>query len=449
MIFTSGLYCPIGNYWNKCSLGDERLTKRAGFIGEKMLEKPNCLLPQQMGDWAATKASYRFFDNSSITYLDLILPHWKHTKDTSADYSTVLCIQDTSDISFTHHEDIDGLSQLGNGHGQGFLLHSTLAVAPQARPLVLGLLYQEIYYRKPKPNNETKKERYARERESDLWINSLKAIGTPLSTTRYVDVMDRGADIYRVIQESISHCHDFIIRAAYNRKLMNERKKLFGLIRDTNSIGTVRLAVRKSSQQKRRSAKLKVTSKKIAILPPYPEKDHSTVSCTVVYVVEKRQPKGQEPIEWVLLTSLDASTLQEACKVIDWYAMRWIIEEYHKCLKTGCRFEQRQLRNNERLERLMGFLAVVALHLLQLKEQMRNGQYLARSYVPDLHLELLAKRISQDPETVTLRKFWIEVAKIGGFLARKSDGDPGWITIWRGWSDLEKMCEGASIMSCG
>ncbi|MFH1052842.1 MAG: IS4 family transposase [Candidatus Woesearchaeota archaeon] len=131
------------------------------------------------------------------------------------------------------------------------------------------------------------------------------------------------------------------------------------------------------------------------------------------------------------------------------HAMRWIIEEYHKCLKTGCRFEQRQLKNNRRIERLMGFLAVVALRLLQLREQMKNGQYIARSYVPDLALEVLAKKISLDPESITLRQFWIEVAKIGGFLARKSDGDPGWITIWRGWNDLQKMCEGASIMSCG
>ena len=449
MNLTSGLYNAIGNHWDECRLGDERLRKRARVIGEKMLEKPDGLLPQQMGDWAATKSSYRFLDNPSVTYIDLILPHWNYTKEISSDYETVLCIQDTSDISFTHHAAIEGLSKLGNGHGQGFLLHSTLAVVPKARPIILGLLHQEIYYRKPKPKGETKKQRYSRKRESDLWINSLKSVGNPPPATRYIDVMDRGADIYTVIQESTFQKHDFIVRAAYNRKLVSEHKKLLDLIKDTKPIGTIRLAVKKSPQQKRRLAKLKVACKKVTISPPYPMCGESPIICTVIYVGEKRPPKGQEPIEWVLLTSLDAFTLQEACKVIDWYAMRWIIEEYHKCLKTGCRFEQRQLKNNTRLERLMGFLAVVALRLLQLKEQMKNGQHLANRYIPDLPLEVLAKKISLDPESITLRQFWIEVAKMGGFLARKSDGDPGWITIWRGWNDLQKMCEGASIMNCG
>ena len=449
MNLTSCMYNPIGNHWNECNLGDARLTKRARVMGEKMLEKPDGLLPQQMGSWATTKSSYRFLDNPSVTHTDLIFPHWKYTKDISADYETVLCIQDTSDISFTHHAAIEGLSKLGNGRGQGFLLHSTLAVVPQSRPLILGLLHQEIYYRKPKPGNETKKERYARKRESDLWINSLQAIGNSPSTTHYIDVMDRGADIYSVIQEAISQGHGFIIRAAYNRRLVNEEKKLLDLIRDTNPIGTVQLAVKKSQQQKKRLAKLKVASKKITIFPPYPIQNKSPIVCTVVYAGEKRPAKGQEPIEWVLLTSLDVSTLQDGCKALDWYAMRWIIEEYHKCLKTGCKFEQRQLKNSARLERLMGFLAVIALHLLQLREQMKNGQHLAKRYVPDLPLELLSKKISLDSEVITLKQFWIEVAKMGGFLARKSDGDPGWITIWRGWHDLQKMCEGASIMSCG
>ncbi len=449
MNLTSCIYNPIGNQWDECKLGDERLTKRARFIGEKMLEKPDGLIPQQMGNWVATKSSYRFLDNPSVTYTDLILPHWKYTQNISSDYESVLCIQDTSDISFTHHAAIEGLSKLGNGHGQGFLLHSTLAVVPQARPFILGLLHQEIYYRKPKPRNETKKERYARKRESDLWINSLQAVGNPPSKTHYIDVMDRGADIYNVIKESIIQGHGFIIRAAYNRKLLSEQKKLVDLIRDTNPIGTIRLAVKKNPQQKKRLAKLKVAIKKVTILPPYPVQDKTPIVCAVVYAGEKKPPKGQEPIEWVLLTSLDVSTLRDGCKVIDWYAMRWIIEEYHKCLKTGCKFEQRQLKNNARLERLMGFLAVVAIRLLQLKEQMKNGQLLAKCYVPDLPLEVLSKKISMDTETITLRQFWIEVAKMGGFLARKSDGDPGWITIWRGWNDLQKMCEGASLMSCG
>lgn len=440
----------VKNHWDECLLGDERLTERAKLMGEKILEKPDCLIPQQMVTWSATKASYRFLDNPSVTYNDLITPHWKHSKDVTASYDTVLCIQDTSDISFTGHAAIEGMSQLGNGQGQGFLLHSTLAVIPNHQPLIIGLLHQEIYYRKQTPRYETQKDKYNREKESDVWINSLRAVGNPPSGTNYIDVMDRGADIFRVIKESISQGHNYIIRAAYNRKLENETKNLFDLIRDVTPMGTVHLAVKKRSTQKKRLALLTVASKKVTLLPPYPSTHEAPIACTVIYAKERRPPEGQEPIEWIILTSLDGTKFEESCKIIDLYAMRWVIEEYHKCLKTGCKLEQRQFKNSERIERLTGFLAVAAICLLHMREQMRTGQLtLAKEYIPHLMLEIVSKKSSIYAASMTLKQFWIEVAKMGGFLARKNDNDPGWITIWRGWNDLQKMCEGATIMNCG
>lgn len=132
------------------------------------------------------------------------------------------------------------------------------------------------------------------------------------------------------------------------------------------------------------------------------------------------------------------------------YAMRWIIEEYHKCLKTGCRLEERQLKNTQRIERLMGFLNVVALKLLQIREQVKsNEQQLARDHIDMLTLQMLKEKSLKDTSSMTLRDFWIEVARIGGFLARKGDGDPGWITIWRGWNEIQKLCEGARLLRCG
>ncbi len=403
-----------------------------------------------MGSWSATKASYRFFDNPSVTYNNLIAPHWKQCKKKSIAYDTVLCIQDTSDISYTHRTTIEGMSQLGNGHGQGFLLHSTLAVVPGPLPQIIGLLHQEIFYRKSAPRNESKEDRYNRARESDVWINSLRAVGNPPSETNYIDVMDRGADIYRVIKESICQRHNFIIRAAYNRKIENEKKKLFDFIRDATSLGTAHLAVKKRQHQTKRLALLTVASKKVTLLSPLPSQNETPIECTVVYAKEKIPPEGQEPVEWVILTSLEGATFEEACKIIDLYAMRWIIEEYHKCLKTGCKLEQRQLKNTERIERLTGFIAVTAVRLLQMREQMKNSQVnLAKEFVPELMLKIIAKRNSNDADSMTLKQFWIEVAKIGGFLARKHDRDPGWITIWRGWNDLQKMYEGACLLNCG
>lgn len=436
--------------WEYCELGDLRLSKRASMIASKMLEKPNSLIPQQMGSWAFTKACYRFLDNSSVNYGSLILPHFRETRTTTEQHETVLCIHDTSDINFGMSSQIDGFSQVGKGLSKGFLLHSSLAVVSSPSPKVLGLLNQEIYYRKEKPKNESKKSRYCREKESDLWINALRAIGAPQGSTKYIDIMDRGADIYRVMEESILLRHDFIIRAAYNRNLFTEEKKLFDLVRDAVPQGTAGLLVRKSQQHKKRIAKLKVASKEIVIRPPYPFQNNPPLKCIMVYAKERRPPKNEDPIEWFILSSLDGSSFEKSCRIIDMYAMRWIIEEYHKCLKTGCRLEERQLKNSERIERLMGFLSIVALRLLQIKEQVKSDKrQLARDHIDSLTLQLLEKRNSRDTTSMTLRDFWIEVAKIGGFLARKSDGDPGWITIWRGWNELQKLCEGARLMRCG
>lgn len=283
-----------------------------------------------------------------------------------------------------------------------------------------------------------------------MWINALRAIGSSINSTNYIDIMDRGADIYGVMEESLSLGHDFIIRSAYNRKIVSEEKKLFELIEDTKPLGTVRLLIRKSPQRKKRVAKLKVASKEIIIQPSYPFQNKQPLKCRVIYAREPKPQKKEELVEWVILTSLKASSFTESCKVLDLYAMRWLVEEYHKCLKTGCRLEERQLKNNKRIERLMGFLSVVALRLLQIKEQVKSGQHLlSKDFIDGVTLEILERKTLKDTTSMTLKEFWIEVAKIGGFLARKNDGYPGWITIWRGWDELQKLCEGVRLIRCG
>lgn len=131
----------VVNNWEACNLGDLRLSNRASEIGTKMLEKPNSLIPQQMGDWASTKACYRFLDNPSVKYSSLISPHFNETTKVVNDYDTVLCIHDTSEINYGISSEIDGLSQVGKGLSRGFLLHTSIAIAPSPFPKVLGLLH--------------------------------------------------------------------------------------------------------------------------------------------------------------------------------------------------------------------------------------------------------------------------------------------------------------------
>ena len=166
----------------------------------------------------------------------------------------------------------------------------------------------------------------------------------------------------------------------------------------------------------------------------------------MIRVWEPNTPTGEEPIEWVLLTSVPATSLDDALMISHWYALRWLIEEYHACLKSGCKVEERQLETRRRLEACIGFLAIVAVRLLQLKLLARHQpQAPATTCASPLHVRLLAAYWKKPLEAMTAREFWRDVARLGGFLARKGDGDPGWKTLWRGWLELEAMTAGATL----
>ena len=159
----------------------------------------------------------------------------------------------------------------------------------------------------------------------------------------------------------------------------------------------------------------------------------------VIDVVEVNPPQGVEPIRWVLLTSLPVTTFEEAWTVIGYYELRWLVEEYHKALKTGCRTESRQLKTAVRLEAFVGLTSVLAVRPLQLKSIARtNPDTPAERVVPAAWLKMLklARKNLNRVHDLTVGQFYREVAKLGGFLGRKGDGEPGWITIWRGWEKL-------------
>jgi hypothetical protein len=169
---------------------------------------------------------------------------------------------------------------------------------------------------------------------------------------------------------------------------------------------------------------------------------------SVVEVCEIDAPEGVTPIRWVLYTSLSVESFSDAWQVIGYYELRWLVEEYHKALKTGCRVEKRGLRTAARLERMLGMMSVIAIRLLQLKSAARHDpERPAKQLVPPLWLRMLK---AAGPKLcrvhdMTIGAFYRELAKLGGFLGRKSDGEPGWITIWRGWEKLNTLVRGAEL----
>ncbi len=162
-----------------------------------------------------------------------------------------------------------------------------------------------------------------------------------------------------------------------------------------------------------------------------------------IHVWEEQARDAEEPLEWILLTSVPTTTLEQAWERVDWYGHRWLVEDYHQCLKSGCRIEQRQGPRVEGLMRLLGLLSKLAVRLLQIRGSARQEpERPAQGVIEALMLAVVAQRSGQSPLTMTVGSFWTEVARLGGYLARAHDGPPGWRTIWKGWLSRPPFLEG-------
>jgi hypothetical protein len=434
-----------------CELGDKRRTDRLVQVAEEVANNPSASLPNQIEKWGDLKAAYRLFDGDEVTFEAIARPHWELTKQLAK--GRTLVIADTTEIDFGRFREIEGVGPTGNGTGQGFLLHNALMVNAESEEII-GVAGQTIHYRKRKkkstkrptaPNRLKKKQR-----ESEVWGKVIDQIGPPAEETSFVHVFDRGGDNFEVYCHLLQQRSDWVIRASQiNRCVLvgdlEESMPLKAYLPQLKPMGSYTLSLRARPGQSAREAELEVRIGRIKIprprhVSPWVRKlKQAPIAVNVIEVVEINPPKGVTPIRWVLFTSLPVATFDDAWVVIRYYELRWLVEEYHKALKTGCRTESRQLKTAGRLEALVGLTSVVAVRLLQLKSLARtNPEVPAQRVVPRVWLKMLklARKNLNRVHDLTVGQFYREVAKLGGVLGRKSDGEPGWITIWRGWEKL-------------
>lgn len=440
-----------------CELGDRRRTQRLIQVAQHVANDPAGSFPQQLQSWGDLKAAYRLFDADDVTFQAIATPHWQQTRRVAP--GRYLVLADTTEIDFGYERDIEGLSRIGNGSSTGFLLHNALLVESQSQAL-LGVAAQTIHYRKPAPKKENKSQRFKRQRESRVWGDVIDQVGPPPEGAEWVHVCDRGADDFEVFCHLRQNRSQWVVRASSRSRWIlapnGENTRLNDYLPTLPVAGSYELHLRARPGQPARVAKLEVrfgplrmpvprhTSPYVRALQPEP------IPMAVVWVREVNPPKGCKPIEWVLYTSLPVETFDDAWQIVEYYECRWLIEEYHKALKTGCAVQSRLLQSAARLEAMVGLMSVVAMRLLQLKSMARQEpDRLARTVVPTLWLQMLkaARKNLQRVCDLTVYQFYRELAKLGGFLGRRHDGEPGWITIWRGWEHLNTLVRGAELAS--
>jgi len=446
-------------------LGDERRTRRAVSLAEAIAREPHVSLPKQLGEPKEVKATYRFLQSAQVSYEALLRPHVLQTREQCEQQPVVLLVQDTTELDYQAHRQTSGLGPIGNGRHQGFLLQTVLAVEPTSGEL-LGIAHQEPFVRKPAPKGERYSERVHRERESQVWERAVQAIGAPPQGVVWVHVGDRYSDIYTLFLACQQQQTHFVIRAAQDRCVeerveqiapaLKRRKRkagdppqqhLFETVRGWAASDEQELEVPAEHARKARTARVAMSYGQLRLLAP--DKRENVLPSLLVWVVrvwEVDPPEGVEPLEWVLLTSVPMESVAQAWERVGWYRRRWIVEDYHQALKTGCRMEERQIESYEGLRRLLGLLAPTAVRLLQLRTLARQQpERPAAAVLPGEVVQLVALKTGGQAAGMTVEQCVKRIAQLGGYQGRRSDGPPGWKTLWHGWLKIQTLLEGVHL----
>ena len=439
-------------------LGDKRRNHRLVKIAQNLATSPGGTLPQAFAQLAELKAAYRFLNQEGVTFESVLAPHVERTRQLCQQPGEYLIIEDTTFLDYSHHPHTENLGRIGDGRGRGFELHSALAGRVESWTLeqrpegtVVGLFGQSCARPRPAPRGESRRQRLSRPRKSQRWAQAFKQAGCVPPGSQWIYVADGESDFYEPMHIAGQHRADFIIRAFQDRRLAEGGGHLRDGLASAVVLGLSTVALRSRPGQPARVAIVEIRAAEVSLDGPWrPGGWQPPIhGVAAVEVSEINAPAEiKEPLHWILLTSLECRTLAQAQRVVGRYASRWWIEEYHKALKSGTSVEESQLQRAERLEALIGVLAVVAVRLLSAKMLARSrpqGSEAASSLGPQI-LALLEKKFGPQKGGWTNQNVLIATARVGGFLARKHDGLPGWQTIWRGWQRLLWMVQGIETL---
>jgi hypothetical protein len=430
------------------TLGDERLEKRVRKIIADLSHNPTASIPEFSGDRAATQAVYNFLGHQGLNEQAIPQAQRQATlgRIKQGGYELVLAVQDTTEFNYSHHAATRGLGPLDHPDFQGFFTHTTLAVSPEGLPL--GLLAQESWVREATPPEEkqTRAYRPIAQKESYKWFKGLdQSTAAFPAGVSVLSISDRESDIYEYFVHPRPLQVDLLVRAWRDRQLVDEVDPLWQVIQRSPVRGTVAIEVKPTPKRTGRLAHCQVFHQKVTLKPPGQRPglppDLKPVTVWAVLVQEVDPPQGEAAIAWLLLTTWQISNFEQACRLIEYYTRRWLIERFHFVLKSGCAMEQRQLKQEFRLARFLLIANVVAWRLLWLIYVSRIDPELPCTVALEDHeWQALYCFIHKTPvapdQPPTIRQALRWIAQLGGFLGRKSDGEPGVKVLWRGWRRL-------------
>lgn len=433
----------------------KRTIKRIISTLKTLGKKPELSICAASENKAEAKAIYRLLGNSKFKESAVLDAQKENLLNKLKEENTkiILSVQDTTEVDYTNLKATEGLGVHGTKTtSKGLIVHTSVAVSTDG--VVKGILAQKIWSRSEEGHGRKhdRKNKPITEKESYKWLELMEKSSENIGNEiQVIQVCDRESDIFEFFKKAQDEKKSFLIRAVQNRKT-TEELKTFDRIKAEKPAGKVKVKVPRDTRNAKpeREAELEIRYCKVALeMPAHIRKyyeDKEEVEATIILAKEVNPPSGTEGIEWYLLTNLDVNSMEEAYEKVKWYVHRWKIERFHYILKSGCKIEELQERSAEKLEKLIFLYSLIAAKIMEIT-------YIAREY-PEADCEkvleaeewkLLYKITNQTRELPKKKPCAKEIvgylAKLGGFLGRKSDGDPGVKVIWRGLRELNTLLE--------
>lgn len=451
----------VPSEYGGAAFGDERLSLRLCRIAHELSAQPSASFPDAFEDASQLEGFYRFIDNKKVTPLAVLEPHIKATLKRMHLHDEIIVAHDTTEGRFEGEVPRKGCGPLAGG-GHGFMAHVALGIGgdPKHREPV-GILGLHTWIRQQTDlSAEDKKRKQKKSRpdsESKRWLEMVQSVQERVAQmerpARLIHVMDREGDFYELLATLVQDEVLFVVRRQHDRVLHRVEGKsvrMSDVLKDAPLLATreVRLSrrARSSSPKDRakhppreaRPAKLAISSGRVEV-PATPGVSElelpASIGLNVVIVREVEPPPGEEPVDWYLLTPLPVETPRQVLRVVDIYRARWMIEELFKALKTGCEFEKRQLETLEHLLNALAVLLPIAWQLLRMRHLSRQDESMPATEVfTPQQLQVLDEFVPGLPEEPTVKEALLAVAKLGGHL--KSNGEPGWLVLGRGYQKL-------------
>lgn len=449
----------LGREMGAADFGDARLSKRLAKIMSGLVEGPDKSFPSLFDD-TALEGAYRFFNNDEVTPKRILSPHVQATIARMADETVALIAHDTSTMSFDPDGARRGLGRVRSA-GQAFFAHVSLALSGDGSRMPLGVLALSTHIRAGEQKKKTKPKNNA-DSECARWGRQVSAIAKlGVDRTRVVHLMDREADDFALFAQLVGAGDRFVVRLAQDRRL--EPSELGGVRKLAEAVNQIHAVAERevplsrrpvghrSPRQKRihptregRTAKLAIGATKVVLRRPstQPKTLPTTLTLNIVRVWEIETPEGESPVEWVLVTTENVDNDDQILQVVDWYRARWVIEEFFKAIKTGCAYDSRQFETLEGLLNVLATFMPVAWRLLRMRTQTRVAPDAnATTVLPAAMIKVLhAFTRIKLPQAPTAREVLLAVAALGGHL--KNNGEPGFITLGRGYEKLRTLTEG-------